>query len=417
MEKNIIHFTEEILKNNNFHVIYVQCTGDNYEDIDMGLRKMIIKSEDMQITAEHLFQSLNPQMVHFSTDIFKCTYASIILPDKETALICGPVLYEKISYQKLLELLDTLAIPEEFAEPLQKYYCNVPYLSSPAMFENLFLTLGKELYGQSTSIIFHEPNFYDKWNVPYHNYLRIPDKPFSNIDVIETRYEMENAIIGAISSGNEELALNLFIKLQKTSLPQRLSNNIRDIKDYTITGNTLMRKAAEQAGVHPIHIDCYSNSLIPVIEQISNENDSRLVQKQMVHGYCQLVKNYKQKRYSPLVQKIIACIDTDLCADLSLNSLSDHFGVNASYLSALFSKETGMTLTNYVNMQRIEYAKKLLLNTNLPIKSIASQCGFTDVYYFSKLFKRIAQCTPKNFRQSYIFSDIEQLSKIQKSLP
>lgn len=417
MEKDIIYFTEEILKNNNFNVSRVQLTGDNYDNIDIGLRKMIIKADDLRASAEQLFKSLDPKMVHFSTDIFKCTYASIILPDKKTALVCGPVLYEEISQQKLLELLNELEFPESFAEPLQEYYCNVPYLSSHAMFENIFLTLGKELYGQSTSIIFHGPDFYDKWDVPYHNYLRIPNKPFSNINIIETRYELENGLINAIAAANEDLAFDLFIKIQKSHLPQRLSNNLRDFKDYTITGNTLMRKAAEQAGVHPIHIDCYSNSLIPVIERIANESEGRLVRRQMVHGYCQLVKNYKQKKYSPLVQKIIACIDTDLCADLSLNSLSDHLGVNASYLSALFSRETGMTLTNYVNVQRVEHAKKLLLNTTLPIKTIASQCGFTDVYYFSKLFKRIVQCTPKNFRQSYILADREKLSEIQKSLP
>lgn len=416
MENNMINFTEEILKNNSFHTSRVRLTGDNYENIDMGLRKTIIKTEDLQIAAEHLLQFLNPQMVHFSTDIFKCTYAALILPDKETALICGPVLYEKISQQKLLDLVYDLSLSEKFLEPLKRYYDNIPYLSSPAMFENLFLTLGKELYGKSSTIVFHGPDFYDKWDVPYHNYLRIPGQPFSNIDIIETRYEIENAIIGAIASGNEELALGLFAKMHKTCMPQRLSDNIRDLKNYTITGNTIMRKAAEHAGVHPIHIDCYSNSLIPVIECIANENDARMVQRKMVHGYCQLVKNYRQKKYSPLVQKIITCIDTDLCADLSLNSLSEHLGANASYLSALFSKETGMTLTNYVNMRRIEYAKKLLLSTSLPIKSIALQCGFTDVYYFSKQFKRIVQCTPKNFRQSYISMDKKHLQEIQKNL-
>lgn len=416
MENNMINFTETILRNNNFHTSRIRLKGDNYEDIDMGLRKTIIKIEDLQAMIEHFFQSSNPQMIHFSTDIFKCTYASLILPDKETALICGPVLYEEINHQKLLELIGELELPKKLLEPLKIYYGNIPYLSSPVMFENLFLTLGKELYGKSANIIFHGPNLYDTWDVPYQNYLRIPGKPFSNINIIETRYELENTLINAIAAGNEELAIDLFTRAKETCLPQRLDNNLRDFKDYTITCNTLMRKAAEQAGVHPIHIDCYSNSLIPDIENISNESEGRLVHRKMIHGYCQLVKNYKQKNYSPLVQKIITCIDTDLCADLSLNALSDHLGVNASYLSALFSKETGMTLTNYVNMQRIEYAKKLLLSTSFPIKSIALQCGFTDVYYFSKLFKRIVKCTPKNFRQFYLFADKDNLSKVQESL-
>lgn len=400
MENSIIHFTEEILKNNNFNTNRVQIIGGNYENIDMGLRKTIIKITNSKTTIEHFLQSLNSQMIHFFTDVFKCTYASIILPDKETMLICGPILYEEINKQQFKELFYELSLPTKFFEPLQEYYKNVPYLSNSSIFENIFLTLGKELYGKSTSIIFHDSSFYDKWDIPYYNYLRVPDKPLSNINIIETRYEIENALVNAISAGNEKFALDLIPEVQKTCIPHRLSNNLRDFKDYTITSNTLMRKAVEMAGVHPIHIDCYSNTLIPLIENISSEEEGMELLHKMIHGYCQLVKNYKQQNYSSLVQKVINCIDTNLDTDLSLNSLSEHFGINASYLSALFSKETGMTLTNYVNMQRIEYAKKLLLKTDLPIKFIAMQCGFTDVYYFSKQFKRIVHCTPKNFRQS-----------------
>ena len=82
---------------------------------------------------------------------------------------------------------------------------------------------------------------------------------FSNIDVIEKRYEAENMLINAVTSGRESQALEITSKFESRLLPQRISNNLRDMKNYTITLNTLLRKAAEQAGVHPIHIDAYSN--------------------------------------------------------------------------------------------------------------------------------------------------------------
>ncbi len=73
--------------------------------------------------------------------------------------------------------------------------------------------------------------------------------------------------------------------------------------------------------------------------------------------------------------------------------------VNASYLSSLFKKEMGVSLTSFVNNRRIERAKRLLSMTNLPIKTIAQQCGVPDIYYFGRLFKKITGTTPKAWRE------------------
>lgn len=87
---------------------------------------------------------------------------------------------------------------------------------------------------------------------------------------------------------------------------------------------------------------------------------------------------------------------------------------NASYLSSLFSKEMGVSLTDYVNLCRIHHAQRLLLGTNLPIKSIAEQCGFSDIHYFSRLFKKIVETTPKAYRESYYLIDKRELYRLEK---
>ena len=72
--------------------------------------------------------------------------------------------------------------------------------------------------------------------------------------------------------------------------------------------------------------------------------------------------------------------------------------VKSSYLSTLFKKEMGMPLTEYVNRCRVEHAQKLLIGTNMPIKTIAIQCGISDVYCFNRLFKQITGTSPGNYR-------------------
>ena len=106
------------------------------------------------------------------------------------------------------------------------------------------------------------------------------------------------------------------------------------------------------------------------------------------------------KDYSPLTQRAITFIDTDLAADLSLRTISHALNISSSYLSTSFKKETGQTITDYINRRRISHAKHLLRSTALQVQTVAQQCGIIDVHYFSKVFKKIVGITPKQYRQN-----------------
>ena len=123
---------------------------------------------------------------------------------------------------------------------------------------------------------------------------------------------------------------------------------------------------------------------------------------EMIDRYCNLVKTHSMKKHSPLVQKVITLVDFDITADLSLSSQAEMLNVNASYLSTLFKKEMGMTLTEYVTKRRIEHASFLLTSTNLQIQAVAQNCGIYDVNYFTKMFKKHTGKTPKEHRESAI---------------
>ena len=104
------------------------------------------------------------------------------------------------------------------------------------------------------------------------------------------------------------------------------------------------------------------------------------------------------KGYSLLIQKVLVRIDSDLTADLSLKTQAALLNVNASYLSTLFKKETGQTLTDYVNKKRVEHALFLLNSSSMQIQTIAQCCGIPDVNYFTKIFKKYVGKTPKEYR-------------------
>ena len=100
-----------------------------------------------------------------------------------------------------------------------------------------------------------------------------------------------------------------------------------------------------------------------------------------------------------MVGRAIAIIHFDLPADLSLKSIAAQLNVTPGYLSALFKKECGCTLTEYVNDRRLDYALHLLTNSNRQIQTVAFESGIQDVNYFIRLFKRRTGMTPTQYRK------------------
>jgi YesN/AraC family two-component response regulator len=106
------------------------------------------------------------------------------------------------------------------------------------------------------------------------------------------------------------------------------------------------------------------------------------------------------QKFSPVIQKTILLINSDLSANLSPALLAKKQNISAGYLSTVFRRETGKTVSEYVREKRMMHAAHLLESTNLQIHTVALHCGVMDVQYFSKLFKRYSGKTPREYRDT-----------------
>ncbi|MCR2807600.1 helix-turn-helix domain-containing protein [Paenibacillus soyae] len=97
---------------------------------------------------------------------------------------------------------------------------------------------------------------------------------------------------------------------------------------------------------------------------------------------------------------ILEYVEEHYREDLSIQLLSEQFNVNANYISQLFRKEAGTTFTQHLTELRVDYACRLLTETDLPINEIAEQSGYSDYFYFSRIFKRSTGTTPSSYRAS-----------------
>ena len=102
---------------------------------------------------------------------------------------------------------------------------------------------------------------------------------------------------------------------------------------------------------------------------------------------------------SMLVKQASVFIHQNYTRSFSLEELSKEIGVSKSYLSRIFKTDTGISLWDYLNRYRIQKAKELLLLTDKNITAIAGDVGYDDVGYFGRVFREIAGCSPRAFRQ------------------
>lgn len=411
MEKIFSEFIMELLSSLGVPIHTVALPCDDWTWLDMGLRRTIFGSVDHDKINQRLAKHEKKVVYHF-TDPFQCSYTTICLPEHDGQLILGPFLFEHIAGRRFDELAQSLKLPEASRNYLYSYYQSIRFLPDQAMYENLFILISDHVFGRGQYKIIYEDSFFlDEAVQLYNNHFRILNQPFVGIQHIESQYSLENMIVTAVIGGNEHQATEHISKLAALATVRPLINELRDCKNLCIAVNTLLRKAAEQSGVHPIHIDSYSNHKIQLIEQLTSAEQCRGFCRKLAQGYCRLVQKYSLKAYSPPIRKAITYINTDLTTDLSLKSLATQININASYLSGLFKKETGVPLTEYVNRCRIGHAQLLLLTTDLPIKAIAAQCGIPDMQYFSRIFKRITGVTPKVYQETTTFETRREFGK------
>lgn len=86
--------------------------------------------------------------------------------------------------------------------------------------------------------------------------------------------------------------------------------------------------------------------------------------------------------------------------DLALKKVADIFFYTEKYLSSLFKKKTGEKFTDYLNNLRIDAAVRHIRNGDKSVSAIAEKCGFSDPYYFSRVFRKVMAVTPTEYIKS-----------------
>ena len=357
-------------------------------------------------TINSITEKVKDETVYYLNDLFFCKYLFFLLPhhSDNKLLLIGPYSTKEINEKQIIEWAERHGVDAKTQKQIKEFYTSLPILSEHGVVFTVIETFLNTIW-QKEDFASEEINpFFSEDFIAKIEKTALTDEEDAIIkmEAMEKRYKLENEMINAVINGQIHKTPLLFSSFSDAVFEKRVADQLRNLKNYAIIMNTLLRKAAEKGGVHPIYINSVSSNYAVKIEATSTNTALRNLMTEMFRDYCRLVRKHTMKNFSPPVQKTIVCIDNDLSADLSLNRLATLQNISPSYLSSIFKKETGVTVTEFVNNRRIKYAINLLENTKIQIQTVAQYSGIDDLNYFIRLFKKFTGMTPKQYRQNLL---------------
>lgn len=177
-------------------------------------------------------------------------------------------------------------------------------------------------------------------------------------------------------------------------------NNLEKIKPRITELIVVLSRAAVDAGADINEIFLINENFTSNIEEFTSLEDLSIWVTNMLQRFISFTFEFDKVKHADAVYKVIEFIKANFQRRMSLEEIAASTYLSKTYLSSLFKKETGYSISEYINIVRIERSKSLLLEENISIIDIANLCGFEDQSYFTKVFKHIVGITPKKYREN-----------------
>lgn len=144
-----------------------------------------------------------------------------------------------------------------------------------------------------------------------------------------------------------------------------------------------------------------SDTFIQYVESMPHIDSIQPVLEQILLEFTERVERVQRAHFSRDILMCQEYVLEHLYEDLDLGTLAAHVKMSPSYLSRKFKDETGEALKTFIQKQRIEEAKHLIVFTDYRLSEIYPLLNFHDQSYFIKIFKKHAGVTPKQYRDRF----------------
>jgi two-component system response regulator YesN len=233
--------------------------------------------------------------------------------------------------------------------------------------------------------------------------LKDLDREFTPDSLSKLFYDQEREIVAKIRLGDRNGAKEILHQLLAIILIQYLEN-FELLKISILELLLLLTRAAVEAGAKIEEMLGIRYGFVTELARIKDQETLCLwvvkVLEKLMDGIYETrhAKNYQR------LKKALDFIETHYGDPVKVDQIAKEVYLSPSRLSHIIKGELGITLGEYISRLRIEKAKVLLKDRDIPLSQIALEVGYPDQSYFTKVFRRIEQCTPKVFRQNALQS-------------
>jgi YesN/AraC family two-component response regulator len=129
----------------------------------------------------------------------------------------------------------------------------------------------------------------------------------------------------------------------------------------------------------------------------------QLLTEALLHSCLRLIKAvpaHHSRKAARTYESICLYVQENFQSSLTRESVAKHFGLAPNHVSRLFRKEGAVRFNDYLNMVRMNRAKFMLRNYGMTLKQVAANCGYSDVTYFCRIFKKMNKETPTEYRSA-----------------
>ena len=215
-------------------------------------------------------------------------------------------------------------------------------------------------------------------------------------------YEREMAFYQSIKMGNIDEARRLFKPLGSEGMGKLSDDPLRNLKYHLIVTIAFITRYCIEGGMEMEAAYNLSDIYIQQIDKCKTQEDINLLHRSAIEDYANrmhiIIKN---TMYSKPVVIFVDYIYNHLHYKISLKELAEESGLSESYLSKLFRKEMGITVSQYISQKRVEAAENLLKYSDYSCIEISNYLCFNSESYFIQVFKSYTKMTPKEYRDKF----------------
>ena len=229
---------------------------------------------------------------------------------------------------------------------------------------------------------------------------------FDNIENYpeHTPYSHEISVLNCVKDGNLSKLESTYKTLPQTKYGNMSDNPLRQLFYGCIANTTLITRYAIEGGLEEETAFTLSDVYIKQMENCKTLYELNLLNEKMAIDFTMRVAEIKASKQPKHIKPISKCIDyimRNINNKITLDALSQEVDLTPKYLSYLFKKETGKTLSYFIEEKRINESKNLLTYSQYTYSSISNRLAFSSQSYFISIFKKHVGMTPKEYRDKF----------------